>query len=44
MQCELKGFDSEKDFPPCPMSPSLIAFLVFSALGQRRRGSQAQRE
>ena len=44
LRCELKTFDSERDFPPCPISPSLTAFPVFSALGQSRRESQAQRE
>lgn len=39
-----RRLDSERDFPPCPMSPRLTAFPVFSALGQRRRGSQAQQE
>ena len=38
-----RRLDSERDFPACPMS-HLTAFPVFSALGQRSGGSQAQRE
>lgn len=37
LQCELKGFDSERTSHPA-LSPSLIAFLVFSALWPEEEG------